>query len=297
MPKNPYTNDVLTPIELRQVFIELHRRLAYVPDAILMFQKARFRLDVFETRLRPILRKKAMEAYCQTLPTVEIVSYVSTFFRGHRMTVCRRCVDGKKHVLFAWICEYLLFCNHSNAVTYGQLLEQLQATCQRNRIASHMGDVPYCPMHYRRYRPKRDLPSLTPGQSIVVEPFNDSPFRFTSEPSSDTRPLIRRKRPKIRNRPTHPSRAAPVRRALSASVPPLDISAVLRLLRTSIVPTQRQSPLLLLLEMGESMRESEMDNHDGSYSSTITIQDPSSESSSDEANALYEILGSLFEDE
>lgn len=302
-PRHPYTNDALTPIELRYICRELSRRLDYVPESIRNFQAARFRLDALESLMGPTLRQKAMSAYCQSASTDEVALYVSTFLKAQQMTACKRCVVDSARALSGWICDYLLFCNRLVAVTYEQLSAQLLAICKQRRVSLQTGDVPYCPVHYRRYRAKveRRRPTSAPSLHSECAPAHTraSPFRFTSEPQSYVRPSVLR--PRRPNRRREQTTTAPARRPTthpSPTVPNLNLSSVLQLLRSSLASTttNRASPLLLLLQMDPS-GEGRADAHESVLALSRVREPPSDQSDDDDDDeALYEIIGSLFEE-
>jgi hypothetical protein len=329
VPKHPYTNDALTPVELRHICNELRRRLAYVPDAICTFQKARFRVDVLASLMRPVLQKRAMLSYCRTIPTLEVEMYVHAFAAFQQMSVCRRCIIDAKGALLDWTADYLLFCNHLLHVTHETLHARLCEICVENRISMQHGKVPLCRLHYRRYRPKSVAPlSSSSATRASSGPFETTlkfdactapparasmPFRFTS-PSTETRDALRTrvrgKRPRERRAtsvrsmsqpqrpPPPPPPPPPPRPTSTTTVPNLNLMSVLQLLRTSIAtssPTRARTnppPVTLLLQI----------DHPSGRSSTRTTADmpdipfmsDASEDDDEEDEAIFNILSSLF---
>ena len=302
VPKNPYTNDTLTPIELRHICSELRRKLTYVPDSIDMFQKARFRLDILESQMRQVLQKKAMSTYCKTMPSIEVLTYVSAFVELRKMSVCRRCIIDSKSALLDWTRDYLLFCNLLLDVTHETLSARLLSICKTCHISIQASTVPHCSLHYRRYRTKADLTSSSWSET-PVSPFSpalyecserSSPFRFTSTVPCDARMRsVRRKR--ARERPTTAVQPTPPRQP-STQVQNLNLSSVLQLLRTTNTSTTpRPSPLLLFFQMDQSRRNEGM-YLDASDRTSMPDGQLASDASDDEDDALFEILGSLFSD-
>ena len=332
MPKHPYTNEPLTALELRYVCAELRRRRTYIPEAIVAFQQARFQIAPLEARLRPVLQRRAMLAYCQGLAPAEVAFYVGTFLIGLRMAACRRCMLAATQPLSPWVCDYLLLCNHVGTATFETLVTQLDALCRQHKLAVCVGRVPYCPTHYRHYVVRRarrgvDPPWRTPcahDRSPPPAAAGAVPFRFAATPASAAPPPTRRRgrtarTPAVARAPTSTSVAAGAR----PHPPPLwptstashfTPSSILRLIRDSSVST-RANPLLLLLQIDpliDSMHRpshpprppvatvatqvSEDDVQHGDRDDGDDSNDYSNDENDDaETDALFELLGALFE--